>query len=335
MKLSIIIIIHIPIIVDKTIDILVKFGIKMLMVRFFFVVIIVIKTTKISCYRNVTETDDSCIIQEVNLNISHNIIIYDGQLLNKSCRIFNFAAENINLQGIKSYAFSNVDIMRISICQNNLLILKSFTFINSVIIEIRLSDNKIFVIEKNAFKNVSSLHFLDLSLNNIYEINDKSFVNTHLLSLNMSFNNLRMIRKHYFKLFNKDCALDVFNNDIEALEDDAFEFIANANGTIIEIELGSNKIEKINETLFRNVTIHERMGLSYNPIKEIPQSIYEMKFEVLECLKCAYLDIDNVRMIKYWSKRNGYIFFYSNSPKNNGLNVFIASLIINILFINY
>lgn len=301
-----------------------------------FFMVIFIRIIEISSHLFDAAESTDC-ISHVDLKVSDSINIYKGEFLNSSCKFRKFRAIEVNLKGIESYAFSNVDIIDITIEGNNLSMIRNYTFVNFEVLGIYLKHNRISIIQEKSFINVSGLRFLDLSVNYIYEIDSKSFCNTHVLFFNTSFNNLQNINKNCFKLFdpNENILLIAHNNDIKQVEDDAFVYIHN--GTILNLDLSSNKIEKINKKVFQNVIIKERLCLSYNPIKEIPETIYEQNLTILECLKCVDLVEENVKLIKVWVKRNGYFFDYSNSSKIDYFNILslvILLCIINVFIIN-
>lgn len=211
-------------------------------------------------------------LQYLNLDTNSIVDIPTGLFSSKAHKhIKDVRLSNNRLTVVHSRTFSDLlELQNIIMCRNQLRKIENRSFVNlPSAVNVILSGNRIEKIEPQAFVNLPNLIKLDLQHNRLDSINLNAFVNvssaTTPLSVNVSNNALHEI------------AVDATTNatpfyaryadfSVNHLPVVPHSFLALCANSVTGLDLSYNRISKINENAFCNLTLLESLSLRSNLI---------------------------------------------------------------------
>lgn len=210
---------------------------------------------------------------------------------------------NLNLNGLTFLQSLDLD-------KNKLKILPEEAFSSLSLNHLNLASNSIYQIDKNAFFQISSLTWLDLSYNPIGK-NDLNHLDSlkDLILDGCDFENFNTTQLGVKSLD----TLSLSNNNIEVLPDDFFQIIKNAKS----VKLNFNLIKSMSFLESNDFENLEYLDLSYNQIKSIKNGNFK-KFSSLSYLDLSnnlieFINFPKMESLKFLYLRNNQIKEISNS----------------------
>ncbi|XP_052765949.1 protein toll-like [Mya arenaria] len=176
---------------------------------------------------------------------------------------------NMTSELFKHYSMHGV----LSIANTSLSELKQDYFIGlENVLFLSLENNKIKIIPQDVFNATSkSLQGIRLSSNFITEIDiEKSFRNLSLISLFLESNKIQNV-SGTFRIFPDIFEIHLNDNKIRKLPQDAFTNLTN----LQILDLGNNKLNSVPSSLFSGLTSLKRLNMSDNNIETLPEGIFQ------------------------------------------------------------
>ncbi len=174
------------------------------------------------------------------------------------------------LYTLRMHSFADLDdLQNVIICRNQLREIENNSFFNlPSIANVLLSGNRISKIDASAFVNLPNLAKLDLQQNELSSLNLNAFVNVssteQSLSLNLSRNELREIEADLANF--SPLYLHHVDISINSLANVPRTLLELCSGSIKKLDLARNRISKLNEAAFRNLTTLQSLSLASNRV---------------------------------------------------------------------
>lgn len=162
--------------------------------------------------------------------------------------------------------------------------------------QLKLGNNNIRVISPNLFSQNKKLSVLELNNNQISDVGDSIKNLNKLWFLDLSRNSLTNLNsypesvKHFYINENHLTKLFINKNvkELNATNNDISEISVNSDNKVVELYLGGNKLENIDEvTKLSNLQV---LAIGSNPLKQIAEQFFEKNL-LLKGLNILYTDI--------------------------------------------
>ncbi|XP_051163645.1 toll-like receptor 6 [Leptopilina boulardi] len=148
-------------------------------------------------------------------------------------------------------------------------------------------------LDKNAFKALTQIEMIDISLNQLKLISNETFCSlSNLVSLNISYNILQTINDSFNECSLDIKTLDISNNYIKQLTPYAFSKLKRLN----VLDLSENEINTIVDKAFHGLRSLRTLDLSNNRISTLPAQLFKEAVNSLKELKLRNNSIIHIEM---------------------------------------
>lgn len=199
--------------------------------------------------------------------------------------------DNDFLTGV--YPSCNTGLVQLDLSYNNLISIpnRCFTALRSLNF-LHLDSNQLTILDDNSFQGLERLQFLNISNNRLIALPPELFENTkELKRLYIGNNSLAVLAPGLFEKLSQLEVLDLSYNELTSswINRDTFVGLSH----MILLKLNNNKLNKIDQFVFRELFGLQALNLEYNAIEVLSQRA----FGDLKNLRQLLLSNNNLRQI--------------------------------------
>ena len=213
---------------------------------------------------------------------------------------FDLSRNNISFRR-DSYLFMRAHVKTLYLNNNNISNIPQNTFSRSRFFEttIYLNNNKITSLYAVSFAAVQrKLQRLYLDNNQISFIQLGTFNIYYLVTLSLSYNNISQLLSGIFESNDNLKNLNMSHNKISCLTVGVFTLKENRSSSVINLDLGHNRLIELNSTIFKDLNNVLNLSLSNNNISVVQETTFsEMKY--LENLNLKNNEISQIDTLTF------------------------------------